>query len=520
MFALVGGGFKRWQRFRSVAYEPKARRHECQRGGRSARATSAQRQIGTLPHEKGRENTRCYNAGFMFDRKSFLLVVISTVVALLLCEGGLRLVVRYRSRTPPAYAPVEETDLGPATRFVAGYPALPDTDRGWFLEDPPPLTNRTKPGQQATDRYNDFVRRGLYGPQAQYIWNRKYFESEKCKPNGVFKGYPDTILTFDPPRGSEHPTYRFPIGSTLPSGLVTNQFGLRGPEVALVKPPKTIRIAFVGASTTINVHRYDFSPSERVVGWLNRYAQTRGLDVRFEVLNAGREGINSEDIAAIVRSEVAALDPDLVVYYEGSNQFNAYNLVGRTLGRDRMFNIFEWFRNHTAMGELITQAGMRDGSEPPKPWHSVKWPAGVDWQAPDVDSPNLPLELPTIVHDLDTIREAVRPGGGRLVLCSFQWLVRDGLLLSGGSHRYIYDQLNSSLLWPLTYREVRSLSDFQNLVFRRYAAKARHRLHGCRGRVAAGPGLLYGLHSHDVPGREGAGVGDFPAVAADREAGD
>ena len=31
--------------------------------------------------------------------------------------------------------------------------------------------------------------------------------------------------------------------------------------------------------------------------------------------------------------------------------------------------------------------------------------------------------------------------------------------------------MNSSLLWPLTYREVRSLSDFQNLVFRRYAAK-------------------------------------------------
>ena len=136
---------------------------------------------------------------------------------------------------------------------------------------------------------------------------------------------------------------------------------------------------------------------------------------------------------------------------------------------DRMFLTSEWFLKHSAIAELIAQAGMTDGGEPHKPWHSLAWPSGVDERSPDVDSPNLPLQLPTIVHDLDTVREAVRPGGGKLLLCSFQWLVRDGMALPGAAHRYIYDQLNG-FLWPLTYREIRRMADFQNLVFRRYAA--------------------------------------------------
>ena len=49
--------------------------------------------------------------------------------------------------------------------------------------------------------------------------------------------------------------------------------------------------------------------------------------VRFEVLNAGRESIISTDTAAIVRTEVLPLKPDLVVYYEGGNQFELRTVV-------------------------------------------------------------------------------------------------------------------------------------------------------------------------------------------------
>jgi hypothetical protein len=93
----------------------------------------------------------------------------------------------------------------------------------------------------------------------------------------------------------------------------------------------------------------------------------------------------------------------------------------------------------------------------------------VDEQSPDVDSPALPLQLPVIVRDLDRIRAAIQPAGGQLVVASFVWLARDGLALSGGGHWYIYQQLNRNY-WPLRYAEIRRLADFQNRLFRRYAA--------------------------------------------------
>ena len=408
--------------------------------------------------------------GSVIDRKSLLLVVVSTLLALLLCEGGLRVLARHRPIPPvPDTGPPSPADLNRATRHVAQLPALADTDRRWFLEDPPPLTSRSEPAPAETGRYREYERRGIYPAQAQYIWNRKYLESKRCLADGGFRNYPDTVLSFDPPGGTAHPPFRFPVSSTLPSRLVTNQFGLRGPELALVKPPKTIRIAFAGASTTITTHSFDFSPAERVVFWLNRYAQAHGYDAHFEVLNGGREGITSEDIASIVRDELAALDPDLVVYYEGANQFAAPDLAALHWGSALMLNALEPLLTRTAIGNLIVRAGTRAGGEPWKPWHYLKWPDGVDPRAPNVDSPNLPLRLPAIVHALDSIREALRPGGGRLLLCSFAWLASDGLVLPRAAHRYIYEQLNRDQ-WPLRYGDIRRLADFQNLVFRRYAA--------------------------------------------------
>ena len=405
--------------------------------------------------------------GYVFDRKSFLLLVVSTLVALLLCEGGLRVLARFRPKPPAAAAPASPDEWNRAIRHVAQLPALPDTDRRWFLEDPPPLANRTKPAPAEIARFRDYQRRGIYPAQAQYIWNRKYVESEKCRADSIFKNYPNTVIAFDPPGGSVHPPYRFPPSSTLPSGLATNQFGLRGPEIALAKPPTTIRVAFVGASTTITDHSFAFSPAERVVCWLNRYAQAHGYDARFEVLNAGREGLKSEDTAAIVRDELAALDPDLAIYYEGSNQFAAVDITAFHWGSALMLHALNLIYTHSAIVDLV-RTSMRAGGEPWKPWHYLKWPAGVDWQAPDVDSPNLPLKLPIIVHSLDSIRETLRPGG-RLLLCSFEWLASDGLVLSPAAYPYIYGQLNRDS-WPLRYAEIRRLADFQNLVYRRYAA--------------------------------------------------
>lgn len=432
------------------------------------------RQVHPRPGDSSRHTTA---------RRAVLLVMASILCGLLLCEAGLRLFARFNGTHSRSGANAAKTGMSPssAMRYIMRLPAAPGTDRGWFLEDPPPLPNRTAVDPQRWDLYRDFERRGIFTPQADYLWNRFYVESQRCAPNSVFQTYPDTVLAFSPPVEDLNPRYRFPRNTTMGSGLVTNEFGLRGPPIALVKPPKTIRIAFLGASTTVGFHYFPFSYPERVTHWLNRFAEANRLDVRFEALNAGREGINSQDIASIVRDELLPLDPDLAVYYEGSNQFHAANLlVAPPIPTRRELDphdsvvehkVPELLRTHLALGDLLDRAlnGFGTLGEPRKPAYRLQWPAGVDEFKPALDNPHLPLQLPTIVKDLDSIRGSLASVGGQLVLCSFEWLVKDGMRFKPHPHEFIYKQLNTTL-WPLRYADIRGLADFQNRVLRRYAA--------------------------------------------------
>jgi hypothetical protein len=380
--------------------------------------------------------------------------------------------------------PDKPLDVEGAKHYIDLLHAAPGTDRGWFSEDPPPLPNRTAPGAQRVERYKEYERRGILTFQADYVWNRYYVENQRCTLNSFFQNYPDTVLAFDPPTLSLRPRYRFPPNTTMGSGLVTNEFGLRGPPLGLAKPPQTVRIAFVGASTTVGFHYFPFSYPERVVYWLNRFAAANHFAVRFEVLNAGREGLNSEDMASIVRDELLPLDPDLAVYYEGANQFPSANAMvmppiasrQQIDPHDRIaqHQVPELIRTHLAMGNLLDRAlnGFTSVGEPRKPVYRLTWPPGIDEQNPDADNPNLPLQLPTIVKDLDSVRNSMQSIGGQLALCSFEWLAKDDLPLSLARHENIYRQLNT-VLWPLRYADIRRLADFQNLVFRRYAASRR-----------------------------------------------
>ena len=419
------------------------------------------------------------------EAKPILAVIGSTLVGLLACEAGLRLFTGYGAHraaepaAPPAVTADKPLEVSEAARDIQQLPAEPGTDRRWFSEDPPPLPNRTPVSPERIARYKDFERRGLYGPQADYIWNRKYVERERCLPNGVFQSYPDTVLAFDPPSGDVHPHYRFAPDTTTFAGLVTNAFGIRGRPITLAKPARTVRIAFLGASTTINNHNYPFSFPERVGYWLNRFAESSHYDVHFEALNAGREGLNSQDFVAIARDELLPLDPDLAVYYEGANQFDAPGMAfPRGTPRQEInprdpvatHRVPEAIRAHLALANLLDRVlnGFSSLSEPRKPLHVLIWPAGVSEQNPNIDSPKLPLHLTRIVKDLDSIRAGMQSIGGGLALCSFEWLAKDGLPLSATRHAFIYKQLNT-VMWPLRYSEIRRMADFQNRVYQRYA---------------------------------------------------
>jgi hypothetical protein len=126
---------------------------------------------------------------------------------------------------------------------------------------------------------------------------------------------------------------------------------------------------------------------------------------------------------------------------------------------------------HFATARLLDRAlvGAERVGEPVKPAYRLLWPRDVNENNPNPDNPHLPLDLPQIARDLDSIRNDLNSAGARLVVCSFKWFANDGAGFSPTRHEYIYRHLNT-YLWPLRYADIRRLADFQNRFFRNYAA--------------------------------------------------
>ena len=295
---------------------------------------------------------------------------------------------------------------------------------------------------------------------------------------------PGRLNVYEPFDHSPYPRFRYFPNTTDPSGLVTNQLGWRGPPIRLEKPADLIRIVFVGASTTANAHDYPYSYPELVGGWLDIWAKSQKLNVRFETWNAGREGVSSTDMEAIVRNEVLPVHPELVVYLEGGNAFTASELLvdpvppGAPEPREAapesgLSKVLRDASNRFALARRLQSAlGLVNHPGPlpesPKPAHRVKWPAGLSAVDPDLEREDLPLKLSTTFADLDRIRADLVSIGSELALSSFKYYVREGLILDPIRNQSLHTQLNR-VLFPLTYRELEELARFQNGAYAKYA---------------------------------------------------
>jgi len=97
-----------------------------------------------------------------------------------------------------------------------------------------------------------------------------------------------------------------------------NSLGFRGDEFTRQKPPNTVRVACLGASTTFcaevssNHHTWPYLLQERL-----RKAYP---GVNIEVVNAALGGYVADDNLKNLRHRVMPLDPDLVLYYEANNE--------------------------------------------------------------------------------------------------------------------------------------------------------------------------------------------------------
>ena len=217
--------------------------------------------------------------------------------------------------SPPPVTPMVYT----LDTFAAEHRFNSEAEAKWIYASPEPIQK-----YEVLPEYQEI--RDNYGYRANYLWN-EHLEDDYFTYSGIFDAVPEEIKLFDAPWQTVLPRYRYPPNVTLPTGLTTNQYGWRGHPISLHKPPRTIRIAAVGASTTVGGHSLPHAYPEFLEQWLNLWSQSNGYDIKFEVINAGREGLNSNDIAAVVRYEVLPLDVDYVIYYEGSNQFHPETVV-------------------------------------------------------------------------------------------------------------------------------------------------------------------------------------------------
>lgn len=376
---------------------------------------------------------------------------------------------------PPATGPYTLDD------FIAEFDFGPDVDPEWIKLSPREVA-QFPISPEIQEIHNG------YGPRATYLWNENL--PDTYYRGSLFKVVPEQIKTFRAPWKTELPRYRYPPNMTLPTGLTTNQFGWRGPPITLKKPLKTIRIAAVGASTTVGAHPYPHSYPEYLEYWLNLWAQENDYNVYFEVINAGREGLGSGDIAAVVRYEIVPMDVDYIIYYEGSNQFHPETVV--SFPADVIFGqppagiapnfsnveaddktILDRLSEYSAIAaraRTVVEQFAFTGHEPPKPEQTINLPEGLDELHPNLDKVDRTLALNKILRHLGDIKQIADANDAKLLVGTFQWFAYDGMVLDPARHRNLYGYLNR-VYWPISYANMRRLADFQNRVFKTWAGQ-------------------------------------------------
>jgi lysophospholipase L1-like esterase len=127
----------------------------------------------------------------------------------------------------------------------------------------------------------------------------------------------DPMLIYDQNAGLYVPKPGFEVrGARL--DIRINSLGFRGDEISRAKPPKSLRIACLGASTT-----FCAEVSSNHATWPHRLQerlQAAYPDIAIQVVNAAVSGYVAADSLKNLRHRVLPLQPDLVIYYEANNE--------------------------------------------------------------------------------------------------------------------------------------------------------------------------------------------------------
>jgi hypothetical protein len=108
-----------------------------------------------------------------------------------------------------------------------------------------------------------------------------------------------------------------PVPGSRVGPVAINSLGFRGPEIELPKPPERTRIAFLGGSTTFCARASSEDKTWPALVVAGLHAEHPGVDL--DLVNAGVPGYSAVQSLLNLEHRVAALAPDVVVIYHGTN---------------------------------------------------------------------------------------------------------------------------------------------------------------------------------------------------------
>jgi lysophospholipase L1-like esterase len=135
-----------------------------------------------------------------------------------------------------------------------------------------------------------------------------------------FAGGVEDILAVDDATG-----LRVPVAGRTLGPIAINSLGFRGPGIPREKPPGTIRVAFLGGSTTFCAEVSGNEAAWPHLVWQRLQAEFPGAS--FDYVNAGVPGYGLDAILRNLRERVAPLAPDVIVIYEATNDLSGNSFV-------------------------------------------------------------------------------------------------------------------------------------------------------------------------------------------------
>jgi lysophospholipase L1-like esterase len=123
-----------------------------------------------------------------------------------------------------------------------------------------------------------------------------------ARPNGYFNYdlQPDVTFFYD---------------SKNPKKFSINRWGFRSPEYDPIKPKNTIRIFFLGGSSTFDPYVSDENTWTNLTGEI----LSKHTDKTIEAINAGKYGFGSHEIFGLFYHRILRHSPDMIVLYSALN---------------------------------------------------------------------------------------------------------------------------------------------------------------------------------------------------------